>query len=326
MDKHPPRNLGLDLVRATEAAALAASRWMGLGDPDQADQVAAQAMVQALNTLDMDGRIVVGEEGKLGVHSPLDSGSRVGNGFGPAVDVVVDPVDGRRRLAQGHSDAISVVGVAPRDSMWSPAPAVYMEKIVVNRVAAGALVPECMDAPAAWTLALVARVKKKPVRDLVVFVLERPRHQHLVEEIRAAGARVLLRSDGDVAGAMMAAHPTTDVDLLMGVGGVAEGVISACAVKALGGMMLGRICPQSPEERALVQTAGCDTKQVLTCGEMVRGDEIFFAATGVTGGLMLGGVRLDGARAETESMVLRAETGTMRKIHTYHRIAQNTDV
>lgn len=320
MDNHPPRNLGLDLVRATEAAALAASRWMGLGDPDEADHLAAAAMVQALNTLDMDGRIVIGEEGKLGVHSPLDSGKRVGTGLGPEVDLVVDPVDGRRRLAQGHSDAISVVGVAPRDRMWSPAPAVYMEKIVVNRAAAGALVPECMDAPAAWTLALVARVKKKPVRDLVVFVLDRPRHQELVREIRAAGARVLLRSDGDVAGAIMAAHPITDVDLLMGIGGVAEGVIAACAVKALGGMMLGRLRPQSAEERAAVLAAGRDLKQVLTCNELVRGDEVFFAATGITSGLLLDGVRLHGIEAETHSMVLRAETGTLRKIHSFHRL------
>ncbi|MCB0002464.1 MAG: class II fructose-bisphosphatase [Anaerolineae bacterium] len=320
MTSHPPRNLGLDLVRATEAAALAAARWMGVGKPDEADQAAAEAMYGALNTLDMQGRIVVGEEGKLGVHSPLDSGRMVGTGNGPEVDVVVDPVDGRRRLAQGHSDAISVVGVAPRDSMWSPSPAVYMEKIVVDRAAADAMVPECIDAPAAWTLALVARVKKKPVRDLVVFVLERPRHEHLVEEIRSAGARVLLRSDGDIAGAMMAAHPLIDVDLLMGAGGIAEGVIAACVVKALGGMMLGRLAPQTEEEWAAVRAAGLDTKAVLSCGELVRGNEIFFAATGITDGLMLEGVRLHGSEAETESIVLRAETGTRRKIHTVHRL------
>lgn len=320
MTSHPPRNLGLDLVRATEAAALAATRWMGVGKPDEADQAAAQAMYRALNTLDMQGRIVIGEEGKLGVHSPLDSGQMVGTGNGPEVDVVVDPVDGRRRLAQGHSDAISVVGVAPRDSMWSPTPAVYMEKIVVDRGAGAALVAECMDAPAAWTLALVARVKKKPVRDLVVFVLERKRHEHLVEEIRSAGARVLLRSDGDIAGAMMAAHPLIDVDLLMGTGGIAEGVIAACAVKSLGGMMLGRLAPQTEEEWAAVRAAGLDTKAVLSCGELVNGNEIFFAATGITDGLMLEGVRLHGVEAETESIVLRAETGTRRKIHTVHRM------
>jgi len=195
-----------------------------------------------------------------------------------------------------------------------------MEKIVVDRAAADAMVPECIDAPAAWTLALVARVKKKPVRDLVVFVLERPRHEHLVEEIRSAGARVLLRSDGDIAGAMMAAHPLIDVDLLMGAGGIAEGVIAACVVKALGGMMLGRLAPQTEEEWAAVRAAGLDTKAVLSCGELVRGNEIFFAATGITDGLMLEGVRLHGSEAETESIVLRAETGTRRKIHTVHRL------
>jgi fructose-1,6-bisphosphatase II len=321
----PQRNLGLDLVRATEAAALAASRWMGLGKADEADCDAADAMVNTLNTLDMQGRVVIGEEGKLGRHSALDSGASVGTGNGPEVDVVVDPIDGRRRLALGYSDAISVVGLAPRDSMWSPAPAVYMEKIVVDRVAAGALVPECLNAPAAWTLALVARVKHKPVRDLVVFVLDRPRHHHLVEEIRAAGARVLLRSDGDIAGGLMAAYPDSGVDLLMGVGGIAEGVIAACAVKALGGRMLGRLAPQSAQERGEVLAAGLDMQRVLLSDEMVQGSQIFFAATGITDGLLLSGVRLHGHEAETNSLVLRAESGTRRVIHTTHRIEWQHD-
>ena len=245
----PPRNLGLDLVRATEAAALAAARWMGLGKPDEADNDATEAMFRTLNTLDMEGHIVIGEEGKLGRHSPLDSGTVVGTGDGPRVDVVVDPVDGRKRLALGYSDAMAVVGVAPLGSMLSVAPAIYMDKIVVDRSAAKAMVPECMHAPAAWTLALVARLKNKPVRDLVVFVLDRPRHEDLIEEIRMAGARVLLRSDGDIAGALMAAYPGSGVDLLMGVGGIAEGVIAACAVKALGGTMLARLAPQAQPYR-----------------------------------------------------------------------------
>lgn len=321
----PPRNLGLDLVRATEAAALSATRWMGLGKADEADNDAADAMVRALNTLDMQGRVVIGEEGKLGRHSPLDSGSSVGTGHGPEVDVVVDPIDGRRRLALGYSDAISVVGLAPRNSMWAPAPAVYMEKIVVDRAAADALVAECLDAPAAWTLALVARIKHKPVRDLVVFVLDRPRHRDLVEEIRSAGARVLLRSDGDIAGALMAAYPDSGVDLLMGIGGIAEGVIAACAVKALGGKMLGRLAPQSDQERGEVSAAGLDTHCVLSSEEMVQGKQIFFAATGITDGLLLSGVRLHGHEAETNSLVLRAETGTRRLIHTTHRLEWEHD-
>lgn len=317
-DEHPPRNLGLDLVRATEAAALRAARWMGLGMPDEPDQEATAAMVRVLRTIDMDGCIVIGEETKLGLHSPLDTGTHIGTGQGPAVDLVVDPIDGKRRLALGYSDAISVVGVAPRGTMWAPAPAAYMDKIVVSRAVGKALVPECMDAPAAWTLALVARVKGVPVRDLVVFVLDRPRHRHLIQEIRAAGARILLRSDGDIAGALMAAYPDSGVDLLMGIGGAAEGVIAACAVKALGGMMLGRLAPQSAEEAAAVAAAGLDTRRVLTCHEMVTSDEIFFAATGITDGTLLAGVRYRGTEAETESLVLRGETGTRRRIHTTH--------
>lgn len=318
LESHPPRNLGLDMVRATEAAALKAARWMGLGKPDEADNEATEAMFRVLNSLDMDGRIVIGEEGKLGRHSPLDSGARVGTGHGPQVDLVVDPIDGRRRLALGYSDAISVVGVGPRDSMWSANPAIYMEKLVVDRTAARAMVPECLDAPAAWTLALVARLQEKAVRDLVVFILDRPRHEELIEEIRTAGARVLLRSDGDIAGALMAAYPGSGVDLLMGVGGVPEGVIAACAVKSMGGCIMGRLAPQSAEERAAVLAAGLDVRRVLNCNELVASNEIFFAATGVTDGLLLSGVRYHGREAETESLVLRAETGTRRMIHTTH--------
>ncbi len=320
MNGRSPRNLGLDLVRATEAAALSAGRWMGLGKRDEADYAAAVAMAKALNTLDMNGHIVVGEEGKLDTHSALDSGQIVGTGNGPEMDVVVDPIEGRNLLARGHPDAIAVAGLAPRGSMWSPTPAVYMDKIVVSREAAHALVPECMDAPAAWTLALVARVKKKEVQDLVVFVLDRPRHWDLIEEIRAAGARAMLRSDGDVAGALLAATPDTGVDILMGAGGVSEGIIAACAVKAMGGGMLGRLAPQSVEEHAAIKAAGLDTKQILTCDQLVAGDEVFFAATGITDGSLLTGVRYWGNRAKTESLVLRCETGTRRIISAEHLI------
>jgi fructose-1,6-bisphosphatase II len=319
--QHPPRNLGLDLVRATEAAALTAGRWMGLGKRDEADQAATEAMYKALNTLDMDGHIVIGEEGKLGTHSPLDSGERVGTGYGPEVDVVVDPIEGRNLLARGHPDAIAVVGVAPRGSMWSPAPAVYMEKMVAGREAAEALVPECMEAPAAWTVALVARAKQKAVRDIVVFVLDRPRHRHLIDEIRAAGARAMLRSDGDIFGALLAATSDSGVDLLMGIGGVSEGVVAACAVKALGGSMLGRLAPQSDAERAAIQAAGLNTKRILTSDELVSGNQIFIAATGITDGAMLSGVRYRGNMAKTESLVLRCETGTRRLIHAEHLLS-----
>ena len=313
------RNLGMDLVRATESAALSAARWMGFGKRDEPDQAAIEAMQKALNRLDIDGYIVVGEEGKLGTHSSLDTGQRVGTGKGPELDVVVDPIDGRNLLARGYSDAMAVAGAAPRGSMWAPHPdALYMDKIVVNREAAEALVPECMDAPAAWVLALVARVKNKDVRDLAVFVLDRPRHRDLVEEIRSAGARVLLRSDGDIAGALVAAFPQGQVDLLMGAGGVAEGVIAACAVKALGGAMLGRLSPQSDEERRAVKEAGLDTQEILNCAQLVSSDEIFFSATGITDGKVLSGVRYRGQVAETESLLLRTETGSRRIVKAEH--------
>jgi fructose-1,6-bisphosphatase II len=315
-----PRNLGLDLVRATEAAALVAGRWMGLGRRGAADTEAGAAMLRALNTLDMDGRLVIGEEGRH--DAPLQSGQAVGTGRGPALDVVADPIDGRNLLAQGRAGAIAVAAVAPRGSMWTPTPAVYMEKIVVDRDVAPHLVAECMGAPAAWTLALVARVKGKHVRDLVVFVLDRQRHIPLVEEIRAAGARVILSADGDIAGAMMAATHTARVDLLLGTGGVPEGVIAACAVKALGGAMLGRLAPQSAEERAAVEAAGLDTRKVLTSDALVSGNQIFFAATGITDGPLLQGVRYEAGRAESESLILRGETGTRRRIHAEHLLAE----
>jgi fructose-1,6-bisphosphatase II len=320
MDKHPPRNLGLDLVRVTEAAALAAGRWMGLGEPARANQDAAAAMVKALNALDMDGRIVIGEEGRVGVPSPLDTGQYVGTRDGPEMDVLADPIDGRELLARGHPDAISVAALAPRGAVWMPAPAVYMNKIVVNREVADALVPECLDAPAAWTLALVARAKGKPVRDLVVFVLSKSRHDDLIREIRAAGARTMLRTAGDAIGALMAASPHGSVDVMMGVGGVPEGVLAACATQAMGGGMVGRLAPQSVEERDTVRAAGLDTRQILACSELVSSHEIFFAATGITDGALLSGVRYHGDEAETESLVLRAETGTRRVIHAEHRL------
>jgi fructose-1,6-bisphosphatase II len=318
LEHPPPQNLGLNLVRATEVAALSAGRWMGLGKQAEANHDAMEAMCSVLNSLHIDGRIAIGEEGKLGVHSPLDSGHSVGTGDGPTMDLVADPIDGVRLLAQGHPGAIAVAAAAPSGSMWTPSPAIYMEKIVVDREAADALVPECLDAPAAWTLALVARVKKKAVRDLVVFVLDRPRHYDLIEEIRVAGARAMLRTDGDIAGALLAASRHSGVDILMGIGGVPEGVIAACAVRAKAGAMLGRLAAQGDEERAAIRAAGLDTERILTCRDLVCGDEIFFAATGITDGPVLRGVRYHGSTAETESLVLRCETGSRRLVHIEH--------
>src|SRR5262245_56543730 len=256
MNNDTMANIGLDLVRATEATALKAGRWLGLGNRDEAHRAATEAMAEALNRINMKGRIVIGEEGRLGEHSPLDSGLYVGTGEGPELDVVVDPIDGTDSVVRGRPGAISVVGVAPAGSMWAPSPAIYMDKIIVDREAAAALGPECMDAPAGWTLALIARSKKKEVRDLQVLVLDRPRHDDLIEEIRRAGARVLLVFDGDTAGALIAASPDGPADVLMGIGGVPEGVSAACAVKALGGAMLGRLAPQKKAERQDIEDDG----------------------------------------------------------------------
>ncbi len=319
MNERIDRNVGLELVRATEAAALSAGRWMGLGQRDAADDAATGAMAAVLATLDVDARIVIGEEGRSGSPSVLAGGMQIGRGR-QHLDMVVDPIDGRRMLAEGRSGAIAVAAVALPGAMWSPAPADYADKIVVGPAAAAALVPECLDAPAAWTLALVARASGKAVRDLVVFVLDRPRHAALIAEIRTAGARVMLRGDGDVAGALMASTPGSQVDLLMGIGGAAEGVIAACAVRALRGAMLVRLAPQYDAERAAVAAAGIDTRRVLTADELVAGDQIFFAATGIADGPLLRGVRYAGERAETYSLVLRNETGTRRSIFAEHVI------
>jgi fructose-1,6-bisphosphatase II len=311
--ERPPRNIGLDLIRVTEITAIRAGRWIGSGRRDIAHEVATRAMSEALNEVDIDGRIVVGEEGRLGQSSPLDTGQAVGTGDGTEVDVVVDPIDGTKLLIRGHPGALSLVGVAPRGAMRSLAPAIYMEKLIVGEDAAAALVPQCMDAPAGWTLALIARAKEKAVRDLTVVVLDRPRHHDLIEEIRASGARVLLRSEGDAEGALVAVVPG-GADLLMGIGGVSEGIIAACAVKALGGGMLARLAPQSESERAAIQDAGLDPGRIYTADDLVEGNEIFFAATGITDSSLLRCVEYHGRRVETHSLLLRSETRTRRYI------------
>jgi fructose-1,6-bisphosphatase II len=317
-EQMPWRNFGLDLVRVTETTALAAGRWVGSGNYESAHRSATMAMKAALDTLDIEGHIVLGEDSPLGEHSPLGSNQRVGTGDGPEVDVIVDPIDGTKLLIRGHPGAVSVVGVAPRHSMWSPVPAHYMDKIVVDREAAKALVPECMDAPAAWTLALIARVKKKAVQDLTVIMLNRPRHYDLIQEIRATGARILLRQEGDAEGALVAATPNTGGDVLMGVGGASQGVIAACAVKALGGKMLARLAPQSEQEREDIRAAGLDERRIMTSDEMVTSNRIFFSVTGITDSKLVDAIRFHGMYAETSSLLLRAETGTRRFIHAEH--------
>lgn len=318
MDTYISPEIGLALVRATEAAALQAGRYLGLGDRHATHQAATQAMFDALHQIDIDGHIVIGEEGRLGEHTPLDTGRKVGTGRGPAVDVVADSIDGIGLVVKGYPGAISVLGVAPQGTVWSPKSAVYMDKIVVDYESAAVLVPECLGAPVAWTLALIARSKRKELQDLQVMVLERPRHEHLIEDIRQAGARVLLRPEGDTSGALIAATPGIGADVLMGAGGVPEGVTAACAVKAARGAMLGRLAPQSDAERAAIKAAGLDVRKVLTCDELVSSNYIFFAATGITDGPLLKGVEYHGGRAKTHSLILRGETGVYRFLHAEH--------
>ncbi|MCG8348267.1 MAG: class II fructose-bisphosphatase [Chloroflexales bacterium] len=318
MSEQPDENLGLAIMRATEAAALIAGRWVGRGDVATADQDAAQAMNAILQTIAMEGRIIIDEEPHRSETALLTSGAAVGLGSGPAMDVVADAIEGVRLLAQGLPDAISVIAMAPRGAMPSFAPARYMEKLVVNARAASAIGPECLDAPAAWTLGVIARALDKQVRDLAVFVLDRSRHQLLIDEIRSAGARVILRPEGDVVGALLAALPNSGVDVLMGVGGITEGVVAACAIKALQGEMLGRLAPQSPTEREETLAAGLDLQRVWSSAELVASDDVFFAATGITDGLLLRGVHYHSVGATTRSLVLHSKTGTRRRVEAEH--------
>jgi fructose-1,6-bisphosphatase II len=316
------RNLGLELVRATEAAALAAGRWMGLSEPEQADRAAGSAMRSVLDGVEVDGRIAFGEEGRLGQRAIFWTDQRLGTSASPQLDVVIDPIDGCDLLARGYPGAIAVAAVSPRGTMWAPLPGIYMEKLIVGPDVAPFLVPQCMDAPAAWTLALVARAKGKSVDGLTVFALDRPRHADLIDEMREAGAHVMLRTDGDIAGALLASSPGGDVDILWVIGGIPEGLIAACAVKAVGGAMLGRLAPQSEAERSAVAEAGLDTRQILTQGELVTSDDVYFAATGITDGPLLSGVRYAGRRATTNSIIMRGETQTRRVIHAEHLLEE----
>lgn len=318
--REPPHHPGLGLVRVTEVGALAASRWMGLDDRQCADHAAQDAMAATVNLLPMQGRIVSGEEGRTGEHSPLDSGNDVGTGTGPELDVEINAIDGASLVAEGKSGAMSVAALAPRDTLWRPGPAVYLNKLVVDRSVAESIGPDALDAPPGWTLAAVARAKGKDIRDLVVFILDRPRHTQLIAEVRKAGARVALRRGGDIGGAMMAADPNVAIDVLMGIGGAAEGLMAACAVKALGGAIMARVAPQSEVEERACREQGVDLTHILTKDDLVAGNEVFFSATGITDGWLLSGVNFHGDTVDTHSVVLRLETGTRRIIKTEHRL------
>jgi fructose-1,6-bisphosphatase II len=309
-------SLALDLVRTTEAAALAAARWVGRGDKNASDQAAVDAMRLLFNVVHMDGIVVIGE-GEKDQAPMLYNGERLGTGSAPVVDVAVDPIDGTRLVARGEANALSVVAVAERGAMFNPGPCMYMEKIATGREAGGSI---DITAPIETNIKIVALAKRLPISEVTVMILDRPRHSEIVERVRKTGARVHLLSDGDVAGAITAARLGTGVDLLYGIGGTPEGVIAAAALKCLGGTIQGRLFPRNDQERAAAIDAGYDLDRVLTTDDLVKGDNVFFAATGITDGALLRGVRFSPEGATTESIVMRAASGTVRMIHGEHTV------
>jgi len=311
----PDYNLSLDLVRTTEAAALAAARWVGRGDKNAADQAAVDAMRLFFNTVHMDGLVVIGE-GEKDQAPMLFNGERIGTGDPPEVDVAVDPIDGTRLVARGEANALSVVAVAERGSMFNPGPCVYMEKIATGREAASAI---DITASIETNIKNIARAKRMLVSEVTMMILDRPRHDEFIERVRKLGARVHLLSDGDVAGAITAARQGTGVDLLYGIGGTPEGVVAAAALKCQGGAIQARLHPRNDEERAAAQKAGYDLDRVLNTEDLVHGEDVFFAATGITDGSLVQGVRFSPDCATTESIVMRARSGTIRVIHGEHR-------
>lgn len=310
----PDRNLALDLVRVTEAAALASARWLGRGDKNSGDQAAVDAMRVSFDSLHIKGSIVIGE-GEKDEAPMLFNGESVGTGEGPMVDVAVDPVEGTRLLAYGRPNAICVVGLAPRGTMYVPPESYYMQKLVLPAEAAEAA---DLDAPIGETLRKAAKCLGKDVDDLVVFVLDKPRHEDIVKEIRAAGARIQLHTDGDVMGSLMAVDPRSEVDVMIGTGGTPEGVLSACAIRGTGGRMLCRLDPQSDAEKQRLLDAGVDLSEILTEKTLVRDENVFFACTGISSGTFIKGVRYQGRGATTQSLVIRGKTGTVRYIESLH--------
>ncbi len=311
----PDRNLALELVRVTEAAALAAARLVGMGDKEAADQAAVDGMHAVLHTIHMDGVVVIGE-GEKDEAPMLANGERVGDGSPPEVDIAVDPLEGTRLCAQGRPNALAVIALSERGTMFSPGPVFYMEKMAGGEDLADLL---DLDRPIGKTVELVAERRGVEVRDVMVVVLDRPRHEEGIKAIRDAGARVRLITDGDVAGALLAVAPDRPVDLLWGIGGTPEGVISAAALKCYGGALVGRLWPRDDDERKRAEDAGYDVGKLMTQDDLVKGDNAFFSATGVTDGDVLSGVRYEGARgATTESLVMRSRSGTVRRIASRH--------
>lgn len=318
----PDRNLALELVRVTEAAALAAARWVGHGDKIAADQAAVDAMRFVLDSVPMDGTVVIGE-GEKDEAPMLYNGERIGDGSKPEVDIAVDPLEGTTLTAKGFPSALSVIALSERGTMFDPGPCVYMEKMAGTDEIADLL---DLDRPIAETLSLIAARKSKIVSDVLVIMLDRDRHQPMAEEVRKAGARIRFITDGDVSGALMAVSERSPVDLLWGIGGTPEGVISAAAIHCMGGRLVGRLWPRNDEERSEALNLNYDLDAILTEHELVKGDDVFFAATGVTDGDMLQGVRYPRKKATTESLIMRSRSGTVRRVLATHNRAKLREI
>ncbi|MHB8289816.1 MAG: class II fructose-bisphosphatase [Acidimicrobiales bacterium] len=314
----PDRNLGMELVRVTEAAALAAGRWMGRGDKEGADAAAVDAMRIVLSTVSMDGIVVIGE-GEKDEAPMLFNGEITGNGKPPLTDIAVDPIDGTTLTSLGRGGALAVIAVSDRGTMFNPGPCVYMEKLAVGAEAAG-----YVDITLSPTenLAAVAKAKGTSVRDLTAVILDRDRHRDIIAEVREAGARIRLISDGDVSGAIATAWPDSGADILLGIGGTPEGVIAAAAIKCMGGELQGRLWPRNDDERSRAEEMGYDLSAVLTTNDLVQGNNCFFAATGITDGELLRGVRYHSNGATTQSLVMRSRSGTVRQIDSRHALAK----
>ena len=316
-DRHAPdRNLALELARVTEAASMAAARWVGRGDKNGADGAAVSAMRMLINSVSMRGVVVIGE-GEKDNAPMLFNGEEVGDGTGAACDVAVDPIDGTRLCANGMSNAISVLAVANRGSMYDPSAVFYMDKLATGPAAADVV---DITAPPAANIAAVAKAKGQSPQDVTVIILDRPRHTELIKQVRETGARIHLITDGDVAGAIATSWPDTGVDLLVGIGGTPEGVIAAAALKSMGGEIQGRLYPRDEAERQAALDLGYDLEAVLTTDDLVKGDNCFFAATGITDGELMAGVRYRAGGATTHSLVMRSRSGTIRSIKSEHQL------
>jgi fructose-1,6-bisphosphatase II len=322
IDTTPTRNLALDLVRVTESAALAAGRYMGRGDKNKADAAAVDGMRLMLNTVQMSGTIIIGE-GEKDEAPMLFNGEHLGTGIGPEVDIAVDPIDGTRPLAFGRSNSIATVALAPKGTMFNPGHFLYMHKIAVGPVGKDII---DIDAPIADNLHKLARAKGENVEDLTVVVLDRPRHEQLIAEIRATGARIRLIHDGDVAGALLTAMPDSDIDMLLGIGGTPEGVLAAAGLRCMGGNIMGRLYPRNQKEIDKAKLLGVDFHKSLMIDDLIASEDVFFAATGITSGDLLDGVKYFRDGAQTDSLVMRGLTGTVRRIIATHRLSKLSEI